>query len=288
MAQLRIKRSGVKSQPALQIIFKSSQASYTIESKWKSADVFLVGGGGGGQGGECTTGSATGGGIGGGSGYTLTSKNITLASHNIVISVGGGGNGGYGRNNEDNKYIMAGVGGISTIKINNSDISTRTQVPRSNTPMDGGSGGGAPYYKDSFGGGCAGGSDGSDGNKYTYQSSNTYGTGQHTTTKAFEEPNGPIYAGAGGGGGGGTNHDLSGGSGGNGGGGNGGGYGGVAPQSGGANAGGGGGGGYGYRVSSNFKTSGARGGSGIVIIRLYKNSDRPTDIDWTENTIVVE
>ena len=209
-------------------------------------DIFAVGGGGGGGNGN----NGSYGGQGGGGGYTTTVKAQSLAKNvPYTVTIGAGGaahtsggassfgalctaqGGGYGANGGD------GFG-------------------------NGGSGGGVPgstakTWAKRAGG--AGGSDGSDG-LTTNELYTAVGKGQGTTTRAFGDTDGELYAGGGGGGGTyGASSSGPGGAGGAGGGGDGNKFrkDGLPGET---NTGGGGGGGGGHN-------SGGAGGSGIVIIR---------------------
>lgn len=283
------------SEKALQIIFTSSQ-TYTIDSKWKSADVFLVGGGGSGGHSAYLSEVSHGGASGAGAGYTLTEKNIDLTSQEVTITIGAGAiapssvtnsrNGNNGSRteliiNETTKYADGGKGGKAT----NSD----TFLIKGG---DGGSGGGstAGHVGTSTSTESAvngkGGSNGNNGEgahwSYNGTSSETDGgTGQGTTTKAFEENGGTLYCGGGGSGPGYTGANYGTYSESKAGGDGGGGHGAASNISSNATAyGGGGGGGF----------SGGGGGNGyqgVVMIRLYKNSDRPTNIDWSKCTITL-
>lgn len=199
------------------------------------ADVFVLGGGGGGG---AHTRNYYGGG-GGAGGKTATIKGVSIAINtDYVITVGGGGS-------------AAGAGGTTT--------AFGLSADGGGTGGDygyggaGGSGGGGGGYS-STKAGANGGTNGGDG----YASNtNTAGKGQGTTTRAFGETSGTLYAGGGGGGGGrSSGGSLSAaGSGGTGGG--------VAGNGNSAsnNTGGGGGG-----AQSNTGTGG-KGGSGVALIR---------------------
>lgn len=206
-------------------------------------DVFCVGGGAGGQRNEdsgydpCRP--------GGGGGYTKTTKNVAVKkgeSYQIVIGAGGAGldyvkGGSYGNNGgATSAFGCTAKGGYAA-------YAGLGLLPGGN----GGSGGG--------GAGGAGGSNG--GNGVGSKTTDAYGNGiptncrgqgQGTTTKAFGEADGELFAG---GGGGSWNNEPSqpGGAGG----------GGDAWKAGTANTGGGGG-------------CCASGGSGIVIIRAFKEA----------------
>lgn len=182
-------------------------------------DFFLVGGGGAGNIG------------GGGGGYTQTYKSLQV--HSLIRA----------------DVIVGSTSG--TTSVNHSSLTPNLlEVNGGKTPndYDGGSGGsGGGGY-----GGHSGGSDGSNGQGGTYAG----GAGQGTTTRAFGENGGTLYAGGGGGGSGGNSSNGYGGAGG---GGRGGGTS-SSGVSGTTNTGGGGGGDY-------QASRPGQGGSGIVIIR---------------------
>ncbi len=214
-------------------------------------DVFAVGGGG--RGGcidqDPVSSDALG---GGGGGYTGTLFNFipTNGKEDIIITVGVGGSGGSGAVGN----VEEGRGGSSSF---GSYLVAEGGFPggrRDNgAGGNGGSGGGySRSQTDQLLG--AGGSDGSDGSHGVSNPSSFNGKGQHTTTRAFQDPTEALYAG----GGGGKHPDY------------------IPPGKGGAGGGGGnnntgdgetntGGGGAGR---SSSLANGARvGGSGIVIIR---------------------
>ena len=217
--------------------------------------MFLVGGGSSGASGSVVNRSP---GAGGAGGYTKTALNIVpKANTEYQVAIGAGGA-------APTVEQSAGNNGGDT-----SAFSITAEGGKASTYdyTHGGNGG-------SGGGGCntqteavTGGSDGSNG------SGSGAGTGQGATTREFGETTGKLYAG---GGGGGSTYSVKS-YGGEGGGGDGGSYKGAydtptkgAPTSGEANTGGGGGGGY-----SGFTDTvmGASGGSGIVCIRLHKESE---------------
>jgi len=231
------------------IVTFTSSGSWTVPEGISSIDVFAVGGGGGGSGGnarwdgnenvwEKSDGSG-----GGGSGYTQTIKNRLVTSGNIVtINIGAGGTQNYYGNSYTNSW--GGTNGNNTLVLLNNSTIVTAKFGYSGNKQRGGNGG--------SGGGknAPGGSDGADGKSSS--SSLTYvGIGQHTTTRAFGEDTGTLYAGGGGG---------RGASGGAGGGGSG--YSGY-----GASGTGGGGGSSGPNTGS---TPGGYGGSGVVLIRWHK------------------
>lgn len=191
-------------------------------------DVFCVGGGGSGAY------STAGGCGGGGGGYTATAKGKSVSRNtDYWIDVGSGGaeKSGYSQNGS-----RGGTSQISALGVS-AGGGYGGQQGDGGKGGNGGSGGGA---NDAMGG-----SDGSDG-KYTWTSASLVGIGQHTTTREFAESGATLYAG----GGTGFGNDWYGGAAGGGG---------AAYSPGTDGLGGGGGGGY-WKL-------GARGGSGIVIIR---------------------
>ena len=209
-------------------------------------DIFAVGGGGGGGNGN----DGSYGGQGGGGGFTATVKAKSLAknvSYTVTIGAGGaahtpGGASSFGE-------LCTAQGGW--YGANGGDGGGA-----------GGSGGGVPgstanTWAKRAGG--AGGSDGSDG-LTTNEIYTAVGKGQGTTTRAFGDADGELYAGGGGGGGTwGAKSSGPGGAGGDGGGGNGNKFR-MDGLPGETNTGGGGGGGGGHNA-------GGAGGSGIVILR---------------------
>ncbi len=209
-------------------------------------DIFAVGGGGGGGNGN----DGSYGGQGGGGGFTATVKAKSLAknvSYTVTIGAGGaahtpGGASSFGE-------LCTAQGGW--YGANGGDGGGA-----------GGSGGGVPgstanTWAKRAGG--AGGSDGSDG-LTTNEIYTAVGKGQGTTTRAFGDADGELYAGGGGGGGTwGAKSSGPGGAGGAGGGGNGNKFR-MDGLPGETNTGGGGGGGGGHNA-------GGAGGSGIVILR---------------------
>lgn len=209
-------------------------------------DIFAVGGGGGGGNGN----DGSYGGQGGGGGFTATVKAQSLTKnvpYTVTIGAGGaahtrGGASSFGE-------LCTAQGGW--YGANGGDGGGA-----------GGSGGGVPgstanTWAKRAGG--AGGSDGSDG-LTTNEIYTAVGKGQGTTTRAFGDADGELYAGGGGGGGTwGAKSSGPGGAGGAGGGGNGNKFR-MDGLPGETNTGGGGGGGGGHNA-------GGAGGSGIVILR---------------------
>lgn len=198
-------------------VFKSSGTFQIVGGNW-NLDVFLVGGGGGAGVAYEYCGNYG----GGGGGYTRTEKNILYGagSYNVVVGAGGSSNGGNGGSSSFDIYSVAGGQGAT-----------------SHSGGNGGSGGGAVDK--------AGGSDGADGIDATGTGCNsvgTGGTGQGTTTRAFEEPTGTLYSTGGHGDGGGEHSGTDG-----------------TPNT--------GNGAYPGTDLSNQGYIGGLGGSGIVIVR---------------------
>ena len=216
-------------------------------------DVFLVGGGSSGQ--SLIDGSNGG---GGGSGYTTTSLNKTIAERtefDVIVGAGGANVNGSTNGKVGGSSSMQGT--PFTLTANGGQVTTSSLYAGGN----GGSGGG--------GGGSSGGKGGSNGGNGAGALGGTGGTGQGTTTRAFGEEDGVLYAGGGGG--------AANGAGGEGGGGTGG-TAGRAGTAGTANTGSGGGG------NGQSLTSGA-GGSGIVIVRWNNGGNySPTlaDNTWSQ------
>lgn len=238
--------------------------------------VFLVGGGGGGSGSNTSYGGG-----GGGGGYTQTSQVSLSGGEEYPVVIGAGGPGGGQRANGQVGGATQAFGLTASGGVGGEYYYSSTQGGGGNVGSGGGANGAANTYRDSkdeFRGGV-GGSDGSNGGMNNPNGGYTVygGSGQGTTTRAFGESDGELYAGGGGGGGGYTSTDglvIVGypGAGGAGGGGSGGGTNGREyddpqnPVAGTANTGGGGGGGG---RGSGVSTSGAAGGSGVVLLRIH-------------------
>ena len=260
-----------------QQVFTSS-GTFKAPSGVKSVDVFLVGGGGsGGFGAKINSnGQHYYIGSGGGGGYTKTVKGASVTagtSYSIVVGSGGSISTGNNYTGGTSSALGYSIEGGTSGKWETSDVGSG----------NGGSGGGVggmcesnKWSSASWQYGGNGGSNGSNG----YYSVNTGGNilctnvnwgskGQGTTTRAFGESSGTLYAGGGASGrsGGSTILPYKGGSGG---GGNG--YAGTwdgqgtAATSGTANTGGGGGGGY-REYTGAYDRGPRNGGSGVVIIR---------------------
>ena len=243
-------------------------------------DLFAVGGGAGGGNGYYSDDFEAFGGHGGASGFTATRLSVPIQAGTYSVLIGSGG-------------ISASDGSTTSL---DTFLSAHGGYALSATYPHGygGSGGGGAGYDSSDPtvkySGHLGGSDGSDGYNSTPTGENATdrshidpgGTGQHTTTRAFGQAGGTLYAGGGGGGGAMVKHSYYGSSG-NGGSG-GGGSGALVlgelstptmetPAAGTANTGGGGGGGCAFKIvgeSGNDvtgKKNGASGGCGIAIVR---------------------
>ncbi len=160
----------------------------------EQVDIFVVGGGGAGSSGSN--------GSGGCSGFTSTVRGQTVkGDYNVIIGVGGNGNSASGSTTSFANLAAAGGGGGGQFSA------------RCRGGSGGGGGGGGSY------GGRAG-SDGSDGgpggtycSDYTCENKRYDGAGygQGSTTRAFGESTGELFAGAGGGAGGNDGNNSAGG-----------------------------------------------------------------------------
>ena len=246
--------------------------------KEAAIDVFLVGGGSSGGAGE-NKGNTSGGygGGGGAGGYTKTLLNIIpRANTEYPIVIGNGGA----------PVAPAASGGSSGVKGQaggtTSAFGATAEGGKAGSSYmagaAGGSGGGGGKSTSSTDAQGNGGSDGSNGT----QAQGGAGTGQGTTTREFGETTGKLYAGGGGGGGGGVAISSTNGGKGRDGGGNGGRA--ANGEDATANTGSGGGG----APSGYYKSfSSGAGGSGIVCIRLHKESEVPELAGtWTLNTVL--
>ncbi|MCI8510838.1 MAG: hypothetical protein HFE83_02430 [Lachnospiraceae bacterium] len=261
-----------------------SSTTYTILAGFSKMDLFAVGGGSSGDYGWGSTGGG-----GGNAGFTKTVKNVAISpGQKLAITIGAGGAAAKYEGNTN----YANQGGTTTVVRSGTTLISAAggsrnsgEIDKTNTSAvffgNGGSGGGAGAYTKSGSTVQAntGGSNGSAGNPisgtpfgYSYP-----GKGQGSTTRAFGDSNGTLYAGGGGGAGksGGysthTNNKptTAGAAGGEGGGGKGAGKNGSTlynSTAGTANTGGGGGGGC-----TNYNSYyGSAGGSGLVLIKLHK------------------
>ena len=217
-------------------------------------DVFLVGGGGGGARQRTYSGPSYFyyyGGGGGGAGYTTTKLGVLLAkgTHSVSIGEGGAASTAGGKTSLDN---YSALGGNPGYRATNDNDSTAQEGG------DGGSGGGAGGYSRSGQNTKAGGAGGTDGKKGgnsaikvgTASITISGGTGQGTTTRAFGEAGGELFA-TGGKGGHGNNSNSS-----------------TEPKTKTANTGDGGDGGR-----ANASAAPTAGASGIALIRFADGTE---------------
>lgn len=159
-------------------LIEFTQSGTFIPLKDVSVDVFIVGPGGGG-------GYSKNGG-GGGAGYTVTQKNVQLIAgdeYEIVI-----GAGGTGASSQSKRGSAGGVTSAFGFSANGGYGGGSYSSSNARTGGAGGSGGGAGL---SGGTGGAGGVDGANGEK---NGNYAGGLGQGTTTRAFGEEKGKLYA----------------------------------------------------------------------------------------------
>lgn len=229
----------------------TSTRTIAFSANIQNLDAFLVGGGGAGCGVPAT--GSTRPGTGGGGGKTATYRNLSITKYmqySAVVGAGANGSSGSGGSGGSTsifgKNVSGGNGGTT------------------NGGGNGGSGGGGLYYINdgAYYRGGVGGTDGGSGEGQTGSPGKPGGTGQGSTTRAFGEATGDLYAGGGGGG--------NSGNGGSGGGGSGGGIN-ENGVNGTANT-GGGGGGAGERQGSGTSYRGGNGGSGIILLRWVNAS----------------
>ena len=184
-------------------LLTSGTLTFTNLRGTSSIDVFVVGGGGGsssrtdsGNYGTIHTG-------GGGGGYTKTQKSVSVSENSpISVSIGAGGTGGWNPT----------AGGTTSVTVSGSTYSARggntgnkgwfDTVSHAGSGGSGGSGGGGGSI-----GGYAGGTGGSNGGngssgKASPQEAGGGGSGQGSTTRAFGESSGELFAYGGSGGGG--------------------------------------------------------------------------------------
>lgn len=184
-------------------LLTSSTLTFTDLRGTTSIDIFMVGGGGGsssrtesGDYGTIHTGGA-------GGGYTKTQKGVAVSANaGIAVSIGAGGTGGWNPT----------AGGTTSVTVSGSTYSARggntgnkgwfDTVAHAGSGGSGGSGGGGGSI-----GGWAGGTGGSNGGngssgKASPQEAGSGAAGQGTTTRAFGESGGELFAYGGSGGGG--------------------------------------------------------------------------------------
>lgn len=275
----------------------TSSGTFTVPAGVSKIDIFCVGGGGGGggsRGGGGDTNRNNAGG-GGGGGYTAYKINYAVtAGSKLAVTVGAGGAAGPAGTTamtDRTKAGKGGTGGTSSVgSICSASGGSGGQCGFSSTYSkgtsghggDGGAGGsgGGGGAGSGGGGNCKGGDGGSNGGAggsggrgdAVFSTGGAGGTGQGTTTRAFGESGGTLYAGGGGAGMAGfTSYGSNAAAGGSGGGGSSNnGY--TVAANGTAGTGGGGGGsGTGENDLSFTKCppfKGGAGGSGIVLIRI--------------------
>lgn len=184
-------------------LLTSGTLTFTDLRGTTSIDIFMVGGGGGsssrtesGDYGTIHTGGA-------GGGYTKTQKGVAVSANaGIAVSIGAGGTGGWNPT----------AGGTTSVTVSGSTYSARggntgnkgyfDTVSHAGSGGSGGSGGGGGSI-----GGWAGGTGGSNGGngssgKASPQEAGSGAAGQGTTTRAFGESGGELFAYGGSGGGG--------------------------------------------------------------------------------------
>lgn len=244
----------------------TTSQTWTVPANVRSFRAFLVGGGSGGQHGK---GNERPGGDGGNSGRTLTTPWISTApGTNYTAIIGAGGKGAFSGDSALNGGNTSFAGYVAHGGITSSGDSTIA-----------GSGGGRKGVPSSSGWGKTGGVAGQGGTNgyYGYMNSTTDNTAggfyeisniQGSSTRAWGNANGTLYAGGGGGGAawrGAGNANPPTAAGGAGGGGHGG-YNVTHGGNGVPNTGSGGGGGHGQNASGSNGWQGGNGGSGIILI----------------------
>lgn len=149
-----------------------SSTQIVLSDNIEDFDIFLVGAGGG-SGDSLNSG-------GGGGGYTTTVKNIgNIVPYTMISALIGAG-------------VSFADGGTTSLTYNSQTYQALGgKKCDGRNGGDGGSGGGAGYGS---GTGGYGGYDGSNGFDGTGDYGGSIGTGQGSTTRAFEEPEGQLYA----------------------------------------------------------------------------------------------
>lgn len=163
-------------------IYLLSSGTLTFPKAKSAIDVFLLAGGAGGNGGESAWG-----GSGGASGRTLTLRNLSAAAEQgYQIIVGSGGDGGAAAGFAKPGGATSAFG--NTVAGGTVATSGFTSQPGGSI---GGSGGGTGGYKNLS---WAPGKGGTDGSYGTSPGEWAPGSGQGTTTRAFGEVGGTLYA----------------------------------------------------------------------------------------------
>lgn len=233
----------------------TSSGTFTVPANVRKIQCFVVGGGGGGGSGNGNNGGGAGG------GFTKTGTYNVTPGQQLAVTIGAGGVGGKGEDGASGGDWPNGKPGGAT-SIGNLITANGGNGGVEVGPGSGGSGGGESDIDSNYAGN--GGSDGSPGyhnGTSRYNSNNDpfeswYGQG--TTTRAFGESSGTLYAGGGGGASSASSYGRRG-FGGEGGGGNGR-YESGSAEAGDPNTGGGAGG-------TRYQGQAPTGGSGIAIIR---------------------
>lgn len=193
-----------------QQIFTSSR-TWTVPAGVTSIDIFLVGGGNGGSATYCSSdGKTENGGHGGGGGYVKTVKGISVTpGASFSVSIAAGGTGGERLGISPTVYPTSGgetkFGSYSSLR------NEGTELKFTNGGSGGGRGGTGKWQGDPYNGGATlylnyyggqGGQDGTNGyygkdfrkDPILYSVQPGHHEGQHTTTRAFAESSGTLYA----------------------------------------------------------------------------------------------
>lgn len=230
----------------------TSSRSVAFSAKVRNLDVFCVGGGGAGaNGGDEPSG-------GGGGGRTGTVKNASFAPYSLIQATVGSG--GAPADNYGNPGGTTSFGSI--LSVQGGDGGTNQTSGTYWKGGDGGCGGGGGNTYEGGSGGSNGGEGGGSRSSFDSPVYSNQGRGQGTSTRAFGDSSGQLFAGGGGGGQAGSQPPTN--SGGAGGGGKGG-YKTSSASNGQPNTGGGGGGG-GKDIKGGTPAGGS-GGSGIIKLR---------------------
>ena len=176
--------------------YKSS-TTITIPNGCNHIDIFCVGGGGAGRHSDYAGSTYNHGGGGGGGGYTKIVSNLSVSAGQSISIVVGNGSATYYNNGGNSSISRSGV-----LLCNADGAKYDSSYGWAMNPGDGGSGGGggAEHNARRAYNGAGGGSNGSDGIPITDLQVTMNGKGQGTTTRAFGESSGTLYAGGGGGG----------------------------------------------------------------------------------------
>ncbi len=243
-----------------QTVTCTSSKNVTVPEGYTKADIFCVGGGS--SGGKSSY-------RGGNAGFTKTTANISVTPGQILNVIVGAG----GASNTSSSTSSLNKGSTSSVTRSGAELCSAAGGNQEDGKGGSGGASGAGYASREDGPYWPAGNAGSNGGDGTsHDSTKTPGKGQGTTTRAWGNSSGTLYAGGGGGGGAYKNETAS--AGGAGGGGRGGDagpyytYPGNPGSAGSANTGGGGGAG-GHGGKSNDHGAGGAGGSGIVLIKFY-------------------